>query len=186
MSILNDAVPDDWNKKFFENKVENLRKDNYLGVVVLATQAPDAEGHAKFMVISAEGISSEFVHNILEQGLKQIKQRLIIEKIAPVYAKQTAPSKYTKIAPLGKRNSVGTFDDFYNDGKYNSMQEAWTAIDFVVVDFVQDEQGVIYFELYNKKAPEVKKYHRLRVQHFPMGIDVFDDRAAEDIAKTLY
>jgi len=93
---------------------------------------------------------------------------------------------YTKISPLGKRECIGTFDCFFDTKKFTSMQETIDAHDFVVVDFVKDEDEIIHFEFYNTKTPDVKKYYRLQIQHFPFGIDMFDDQAACEISSTLF
>lgn len=93
---------------------------------------------------------------------------------------------YKKIFPLGKRPSKGGFDDFYSTEKYKSLEDAYHADDFVKVDFVTDENDIVYFEFYNVKNPDEKKHHRLEIQRFPFGIDVFDDQAACTIAPTLF
>lgn len=95
--------------------------------------------------------------------------------------------KYTKISPLGPREGKGTFDTFYDTKKYPKGQsQAEEANDAVIVDFVKDDDGIVYFEFYNTKAPEIKKYHQLEIQHFPFGVDVFDDTSAINIATSMF
>lgn len=83
---------------------------------------------------------------------------------------------YTVIAPLGERVGRGTFDTIYDNHKYKSVAKAIHNNDYVVVDFVQDGQGTIYFEAWYVKTPEAKAYQRLEIQHFPFGIDMIDDQ----------
>lgn len=93
---------------------------------------------------------------------------------------------YTKIFPLGKRPSKGSFDDFYDTKKFDSLKKSYDANDFVMVDFVKDEKGVIYFEFHHVKNPDEKKYHQLNYQHFPAGVDVMDDTIACEIAVSMF
>jgi hypothetical protein len=90
---------------------------------------------------------------------------------------------YTIIAPLGKRIGRGTFDTLFDSEKYSSMEQADQAGDLVVINFVQDSEGIIYFEGYHTKHPDNKRYIRLQIQHFPFGIDIFDDAAAIGMAE---
>lgn len=83
--------------------------------------------------------------------------------------------KYKVISPLGERIGIGTYDTFYNTEKFESCIEAMINKDAVCVNFVQDQEGIIYFEYYNIKDPDSKKYLRLGCQHFPFGIDTRDD-----------
>ena len=85
---------------------------------------------------------------------------------------------FTKISPLGPRVEEGTFETFFDGKKYHNMALARAANDMYIVDFVQDQNGIIYFEGYSLKQPELKTYHKLNYQHFPAGIDVSDDAAA--------
>lgn len=93
---------------------------------------------------------------------------------------------YRKISPLGKREGLGTFDTLYDNKLYTSMEEAKEANDVVVMDFVKDEQDIIYIECYNVSSPEDQKRHRLNFQHFPAGLDVLDDSLACELATTLF
>lgn len=95
--------------------------------------------------------------------------------------------KYTKISPLGPRPGIGTFDCWWNTDRYKSVVEAVAANDLVVVDFVQDEKGIIYFELHHTKDPEAKRHYELEIQNFipALGIDAFDDHAAERLAQKM-
>jgi len=86
---------------------------------------------------------------------------------------------YSKIAPLGERDGLGTFDTFYDNEAYKSFNEA--GKDVVIVDFVEKDE-VIYFRFTHKDKIE---YHRLQIQHFPAGIDAFDDHAACVISDRL-
>lgn len=67
------------------------------------------------------------------------------------------------------------------------MEEAMAANDIAVVDFVQDEKGVIYFEIYHTKDLAAKRHYQLEVQHFDpqLGVDAFDDDAAERLAHKI-
>lgn len=91
---------------------------------------------------------------------------------------------YNKIALFGKKQSRGTFDDFFSE-KYESIQEAYEKNDYVQADFVKDEEGVLYIEAYNVKEPEVKKYHRLNFQRCMFGLDVLDDSLGAEMAESL-
>lgn len=85
---------------------------------------------------------------------------------------------YTKISPLGPRLGPGTFDCVFDTDKYVSVDSAVDANDFVKIDFVKNEEDIIFFEFSHSKLPNEKTYKRLQIQHFPFGIDVFDDNAA--------
>ncbi len=88
-----------------------------------------------------------------------------------------------KISPLGKRKGLGTFDTFFDTDKYEKVAQAHEANDVAVVDFVQDDDGVKYFEIYHTKNPDEKTTYRLQIQHFPFGIDHFDDEWAAHYAQ---
>lgn len=90
------------------------------------------------------------------------------------------------IAPLGFRKGPGTFDAFFNEGRYKSCDEAEAAGDYVCVNFVRDENGVVFFEHFHTHDPETKLYTRLQIQHFPFGIDVLDDQVAQHVAQDLF
>ena len=92
---------------------------------------------------------------------------------------------YTKISPLGPRIGIGTFDTINVKEKYPDMNDAIAAKECVVVDFVKDEEGVIYFCAYHAKHVEDKLYRKLSIQYFPVGIDLFDDEAAMEMAIKL-
>lgn len=85
---------------------------------------------------------------------------------------------YTKIAPFGPRNGPGTFDNVFNTEKYPSIKEAVADNEYVNIDFVVDENGIIHFEIFYSKNPKIKTYIRLQIQHFPFGVDVVDDTIA--------
>lgn len=93
-------------------------------------------------------------------------------------------NKYIKISPLGPRKGPGTFDCWYDTEKYLSVEEAAVANDLVIVDFVKDENDIIYFELHHTKAPRSRRHYQLEIQNFipAFGIDAFDDDAAERLA----
>ena len=93
--------------------------------------------------------------------------------------------KYERIYLFGKKESRGTFDDFFSTEKYQSLQEAYKANDYVECDFVKDENGTLYIEARNVQKPDVKEYHRLNYQHCPAGIDVSDDAGGCEIANKL-
>lgn len=93
--------------------------------------------------------------------------------------------KYEKIELFGKQKSKGTFDDFYSTKKYGSLQEAYEANDFVICDFVKDEEGILYIESKNINNTDIKKYHRLIIQHPFAGLDAQDDYLASKMACEL-
>ena len=93
---------------------------------------------------------------------------------------------YEKVNLFGKQQSRGTFDDFFSTEKYNSLQQAYEANDYVECDFVKDSEGVLYIEAKNVKAPENKKYHRLIIQRPVYGLDVADDNAGCELAVSLF
>lgn len=93
--------------------------------------------------------------------------------------------EYKKIAPLGPREGTGTFDCIYDNQKYSTMKEAQAANDYVQIDFVKGEDGIIYFEFVYSKAPDIKRHQQLQIQHFPFGIDVMDDATAMNIANEI-
>ena len=94
--------------------------------------------------------------------------------------------KYTVISPLGKRKSVGTFDDIFDSKKYRTHAEAFEANDLIVCDFVTDQEGTIYIQAHHIAKPDEKKYHLLNFQRFPFGVDALDDRLAVEMATTLF
>lgn len=93
---------------------------------------------------------------------------------------------YERIYLFGKKQSRGTFDDFFSTEKYQSLQDAYEANDYVECDFVKDEKGILHIEARNVKNPDVKKYHQLNHQHCPAGIDVLDDSLAAEMACSLF
>lgn len=93
--------------------------------------------------------------------------------------------QYTKISPLGPRRGPGTFDGVFGP-KYKTMEEAVAANDIVIIDFVKDENGIIYFQFYHMKDIAAKRYWQLQVQNFWAGVvDVFDDEAAMLLANKM-
>jgi hypothetical protein len=93
---------------------------------------------------------------------------------------------YEKINLFGTQQSRGTFDDFFDTEKYDTLQQAYDANDYVECDFVKDGEGVLYIEARNVKAPENKKYHRLMIQRPVCGLDVVDDNAGCELAVSLF
>lgn len=93
---------------------------------------------------------------------------------------------YKKISLFGKQQSRGTFDDLFSTDKYQSLQDAYAANDYVECDFVQDDEGTLFIEAKNVKNPEIKKYHRLNYQRPVAGLDVLDDSLACEMASTLF
>lgn len=94
--------------------------------------------------------------------------------------------EYRKIHLFGKKESKGSFDDFYSTEKFKSLQEAYEKGDYVECDLVKDSEGVLYIEAKNVKNPDVKKYHRLIYQRSFAGVDVSDDKAACELAVSLF
>lgn len=94
--------------------------------------------------------------------------------------------EYEKIYLFGKRKSRGSFDDFYDIKKFNTIEEAYNANDYVECDFVKDKGGWIHIEARHVQDESKKKYHRLNFQHCPFGLDVLDDSIASEMATTLF
>ncbi len=92
--------------------------------------------------------------------------------------------KYERINLFGKKESRGTFDDFYSN-KYKSLEDAYLANDYVECDFVKDKNEILYIEARNVKNPDVKEYYRLNYQHCPAGIDMLDDQLGAEMASKL-
>jgi hypothetical protein len=92
---------------------------------------------------------------------------------------------YTKISPLGLREGFGTYDTMNDKEKHATMAEALLANEFVVIDLVQDSDGIIYFQAYHSKHIDDKLYFRLQWQHFPLGVDTRDDWAAMALGESL-
>lgn len=90
-----------------------------------------------------------------------------------------------KISPLGKRNGAGTFDEFWDTKKYETLEEAVKANDSVIIDFVQDSNDIIFLEFYHRKHPSKVRHYRLMFQFFPLGLDTRDDNTAEEIARKM-
>lgn len=93
---------------------------------------------------------------------------------------------YERIYLFGKKESRGTFDDFFDTTKFKTLQEAYEANDYVECDFVQDETGTLFIEARNVKQPDVRKYHQLNYQRCPAGLDVSDDNAGCELAVSLF
>lgn len=93
--------------------------------------------------------------------------------------------KYKKIDLFGKKQSKGSFDDFFDTEKYDSVKEAYDSNDFVKCNYVKDKKGIIYIEAQHTKKKN-KKYHRLMIQNCPFGIDINDDNYAAELAITLF
>ena len=94
--------------------------------------------------------------------------------------------EYEKVNLFGKQQSRGTFDDFFSTEKYKTLQEAYSANDYVECDFVKDENGILYIEAKNVKNQDVKKYHQLNYQRPVCGLDVSDDNAGCELAVSLF
>jgi hypothetical protein len=93
--------------------------------------------------------------------------------------------KYEKIYLFGKKQSKGSFDDFFDTEKYSSIEQAWEANDYVECDFVKNESGTLFIEARHSKKPESKLYHELNFQRCPFGLDVSDDSAGCELANQL-
>lgn len=90
------------------------------------------------------------------------------------------------ISLFGKRQSEGTFDDFFDPEKYSSYEKAKENHDFVKCDFVKDKEGVLYISAYHIAYPENKLFHKLNYQHCPAGLDVSDDSEGAKLAAKLF
>lgn len=90
---------------------------------------------------------------------------------------------YTIISPLGDRVGFGTFETFWPVDKYADVQDAYNNKDCVVVNFVQDSGGKIWFHFQDLSEPGHQVYYSLLVQNFSshFGIDTRDDNAACNI-----
>lgn len=88
------------------------------------------------------------------------------------------------VEPFGPNKSKGTFDDVFDQLKYDSIEEAWKANDYVHCDYVI-EDDLLKIQMYHTKNPEEKLKHVLLIQNCPMGIDVRDDRAAITMAISI-
>jgi len=93
--------------------------------------------------------------------------------------------EYKKTDLFGRKQSRGTFDDFFSTEKYTSLQEAYNANDYVECDFVIDTKGTKYIEARNVSNPDTRLYHQLNYQHCPAGLDVSDDAGGCEIANKL-
>lgn len=82
---------------------------------------------------------------------------------------------FRKIAPLGPRTGPGTFDTVFRKETHPTMEEALADNEVGIVDFVENEEGIRYFEAYYSKTPEIKYHRMLEIQDFPFGIDMIDD-----------
>ena len=71
--------------------------------------------------------------------------------------KNDSGKPYEKIRPLPKRDGDGTYDQFWDMDKYDSLEN-------------------------HTKKPEEKTYYRLEWQHFPFGVDTRDDNNATKLA----
>lgn len=92
----------------------------------------------------------------------------------------------TKITPLGPRVGYGTYETFFDTVKYKSMEEAKIAYDVAIVDFVKDEYGTIYFQVYSSLNPDEIFTHRLNHQQFPFGVDISDDREVCNLVAKIF
>ena len=93
---------------------------------------------------------------------------------------------YTKIYPLGPKTGLSSYETFFDPSKYPTIEHAKRNNDVAIVDFVKDEDGVIYFEAYLSNNPEKKLHHKLLVQVFPFGVDFNDDKVANYMVATLW
>ena len=96
----------------------------------------------------------------------------------------------TIVFPLGKRAGPGSYDTFFDIKKYATLELAMQHNDYVVIDFVRDENNILHFSAYHTHRPDDKQMSQLEIQHFPMGVDIFDDvracRLAEEIINKTY
>lgn len=93
---------------------------------------------------------------------------------------------YERIYLFRKQKSRGSFDDFFDTTKYNTLQQAYDANDYVECDFVKDQSGTIYIEARNVKQPDIRKYHSLNHQRPVAGLDMSDDRSGCELAESLF
>lgn len=94
---------------------------------------------------------------------------------------------YKKIFPLGVRPGLGSYDTFWPEKEIKTLEDALAnSKQVIIIDFVKDEAGVIYFEAYDKNNPDEKKRMRLGWQHFPFGVDTRDDQDCIILATSLF
>lgn len=90
------------------------------------------------------------------------------------------------VSPFGKPNAgTGTFDCLFDSEKYNTMQDATLANDYVEGNYVNDE-GTLKIEFHHIADTQTKKYYTLFYQNCPFGIDAMDDNLACEIGITLF
>lgn len=92
-----------------------------------------------------------------------------------------------KYHPLGELRSKGSFEDFFDTARYDNVEQAWKANDFVVCDFMKDDKDVKYIAVYHSTEPQSKIIHELYYQNFipKLGIDALDDHEVSEIAERI-
>ena len=83
---------------------------------------------------------------------------------------------------LYSTKSRGSYDDFYNSEKYNTLQDAYEANDYAEANYMRDDMGTLFIEVTYKDKKEV---HRCGWQNPVCGPDVMDDNAVIKIVDKL-
>jgi len=94
--------------------------------------------------------------------------------------------RYTKVDPFPGHKSRGTFDDIFDTKKYNTIEEAYEADDFVKCDYVRDENDVLLIMAKHVSRSDLPQFYELQIQNPFAGIDVIDDRLAFEMAVKLF
>ena len=96
---------------------------------------------------------------------------------------------YKQIDLFGKKAQLiyASCDIFFNPKKYTyeNRFDALENKEAVICNFVEDDERIIYIEIYHLANPDDKTYHRLHWQDPRFGLDVLDDREMCDIANNL-
>ena len=87
-----------------------------------------------------------------------------------------------KTIKLWEVESVGTYDDFYDTDKYTSYEEAKNKNDFIISDFVEDDDKIKYIKIYKSNDIKTEMIYKLNYQNIIAGIDIEDDNNVYKIA----
>lgn len=92
---------------------------------------------------------------------------------------------YVKIAPLGPRIGLGTYETFCDFKRYRSLNQAILNNDCVIVDFVEEQPGGDYYvEVYHTKKPDQRNMYRLDKAHIKhlRKINPVDDKVIQQMS----
>lgn len=110
---------------------------------------------------------------------------VVIDNQENIMRIKTIEPTYEVIDLFGNNKSRGTFDDIFSTEKYESLEQAYEANDYVQCDFVKNQNGTLFIEIKNMKNPDKKFYHILLFQNCPAGLDMIDDEMAVNLALTM-